>query len=201
MNGQASRPPSQVSPQVHVDDVRLVVRQVTYPTGDPADVTAGLFCTWDQLGVSLEEAANLSASVAWDDDEQAYGPFVAEQTYTHHSWGADATGVTFIVNLASNVSADMIIAGMAYAVGRIRGKAASRAKATVSEDLDETKRLAIEAVAAIFDEPWDELHVTEVVIVDPGVRLALTGRSDTYECSVGRLKTGDIYVHARRLVS
>lgn len=192
MNRRPSRPPTAV------DQVRMIVRQVAQPSRRPSDVTGGFVCVWPSLAVSLDEAAELSESVAWDEQAQSYAPFIAEQRHSHMSWGADGAALTLLIDLANNVAAETVVGGIAYAVGRMRGKRPKSPPAVPGDDLEAAKRQALSAVVSIFDEAYDDLAVTDVVAALGSVRVAVAGRADTYSATVGVLDTGDPFVRAVR---
>lgn len=80
-------------------------------------------------------------------------------------WGASAYALSFLADLANNVSAEAVVGGMAYAVGKIRGKKrrpiAGTPRSGPADDVHVTQR----TVEAVFDERDDDIAAEESLVV------------------------------------
>lgn len=185
--------PNNASPQDHVDDVRFVVRFTGVPTGDVRQVTGGIVAQWDAIGVPLEEAARLATAVAWDEDAEVFHPFVASQRYSQFEWGASGSSLEFAIDLLNNVSSELVLLGMGYAVSKIRGRKRQRVFPG-PDDLEGLRGAAIETTSAVFDVPRDDLEVTEAKLRERSAVLRLRSGDDSFVAKLGELNTGDACV-------
>lgn len=189
--------PNRSDPQDHLDRLTMVVRQTPHPAQGEEAVTGGYVCEWDEFDVSLLEAARLSTAVAWDEERGYFAPFAARQSFEQFSWGADGSGVTFLIDLASGVSSDLVVAGMAYAVGKIRGSK-TRAREGGPLGLESAKESSLHAVESVFGESYADLTVAEATQAGGTVQVRVTGRHGAYSATVATLDTGDPFVHVVR---
>lgn len=190
--------PNTVRPQEHLDELRIVARLTTSPAAKPDQVEAGFVCAWEGLGVPLEEAARYATAVAWDEEGELFHPFVASQRLTQFEWGASGSSVEFVVDLVSNVSSELIVLGLGYAVGKIRGgKRSGRLLENVT-DIASVRTLAVQATCQVFELEYDEVEVTEVSLARRTVKLRLKGKEGRFEAKMKRLDTDDPYVVVKR---
>lgn len=181
-----------------VDGARFVVRQVSYPSGELVDISGGFYCEWDDVDVSLEEAAQLATAVAWNDETGYYEPHVARQSYTAFEWGASGYGIEFLVELINSVSADLVTLGLGYAIGKMRGRRV-RPDDIPMEDAEALTVEARRAVSAVFEENFDGVTVDETMLSSEVSQVALSGQRGRYRATFGRLETGDLFTHVAKL--
>jgi hypothetical protein len=63
-----------------------------------------------------------SPAVAWDSKLEVYEAFVAEPSYTQFEWVASGYGVSFLVDVVNSVCSELVVAGLTYAVTKMRGR-------------------------------------------------------------------------------
>jgi hypothetical protein len=117
---------------------------------------------------------------------------------SHTSWGADASGLGFLVDVASGASSELIVSGLAYAVGRIRGKLSRAADTTPDSDLEMARGSIMRAVAQVFGEHMDALTVTDMSSGGGVIHACVSGPDGTYSARIATLETGDPFVHVTR---
>jgi len=187
------------TPEQHVDQVKYVVRLTRHPSGDIEAVREGWVVIWGELDVPLDQAARLSSAVAWDPKHEVYEAFVAEQSYTQFEWGASGYGVSFLVDVVNSVSSELVVAGLTYAVTKMRGKKRRDAPwAARIEDMETVGVDATRAVEAVFREEYDDLRVEEATRVGDAVQVRVRGTQDNYVVTLGALETGDPVCHVKR---
>lgn len=190
------------TPDQHVDQVKYVVRLTNSPSGDAGAVLEGYCVLWGEIDVPLDHAASLSSAVAWDPNREVYEPFVAEQSYTQFEWGASGYGVTFLVDVVNNVSSELVVAGLAYAVAKMRGRKQREERWSPSiEDMETARMTASDAVEAVFGERADDLSVEESTQVGDSFQTRVHGSRDQYVVTMTALDTGDPVCHVKRIDS
>lgn len=188
--------PAELPAQLHVDQVDVVVRQVTYPD-QPAK--EGFVCSWSDFNVSLDEAARASTAVAWNQATGYYEPFAMDQKFSRFSWGADGTALTFVIDLARDVSSDLIVAGIGYAIGRMRGRPSKAIEENNPLDLaGSAPSSALSAVSAVFNEELEALTVRSAKHTSGNMRVKIVGPHGRYTATVSVLESGDLLTHVKR---
>ena len=188
--------PNRASPQSQLDEVRLIVRLTESPV--PEATTGGLYCLWGgPLAVSLEDAARYASAVAWDEDREVFDPFVSTQRYTQFEWGASGYALEFAIELVNSAAVEVIMLGMGYAIGKIRGR--RRQEDDETWDTAESLRVnLVRATAAIFGVDQEDLEVTELEIERRRAVVVIRGDGRRFLASVKRLDTDDPVVVVRR---
>lgn len=187
------------TPEQHVDQVTYVARLTGHPSGGTEAVREGYVVVWGEIDVSLQQAARLSSAVAWDPEQEHYEAFVAEQSYTQFEWGASGYGVSFLVDVVNSVSTELVVAGLTYAVTKMRGSKKRDATWFPSiEDMETAVVDANRAVRAVFREETDDLSVEEAVQVGDTVRIRTLGAHGAYTVTITALSTGDPVCHVKR---
>jgi hypothetical protein len=187
------------TPDQHVDQVKYVVRLTRHPSGGIKAVREGWVVIWGEMDVPLDQAARLSSAVAWDPKHEVYEAFVAEQSYTQFEWGASGYGVSFLVDVVSSVSSELVVAGLTYAVTNMRGK--KRRDAPWAPSIDDMETVGVDAtraVEAVFREEHDDLTVEEATRVGEAVQVRVRGIRGAYIVTLTALETGDPLCHVRR---
>lgn len=187
------------TPDQYVDEVKYVVRLTGHPSGGTKAVREGYVVVWGEMDVPLDRAARLSSAVAWDPEHELYEAFVAEQSYTHFEWGASGYGVSFLVDVVNSVSTELVVAGLTYAVTKMRGKKKRNAPWAASIENMETVGVdATRAVEAVFREEAADLAVEEAIRVGEAVRVRVSGARGKYVVTLTALETGDPVCHVVR---
>lgn len=187
------------TPEQHVDEVKYVVRLTEHPSGGSSAVREGWVVIWGEMDVPLDRAARYSSAVAWDPKHEVYEAFVAEQSYTQFEWGASGYGVSFLVDVVNSVSSELVVAGLTYAVTKMRGRKKRDAPWSPSiEDLESAGVDATRAVAAVFREEEDDLMVEEATLIGDAVLVRIQGARGIYGVTMTSLETGDPVCHVKR---
>lgn len=198
----------------HVDEISLVVRVVEYPADDVVP-SEGYFALWSEIGIPADEAAQAVRAVAWDADRQVFHPYVVQQKATDFSWGASGAALTFLVDLGTGLSTEAVAAGIAYSVGKIRGRKrkfersadrrlrGKRGRGGTSHvllDVEETTLLAREALVRIFEISDDDLQVESLEhAAETTVLMFMSGAGGRFQATVATLDSGDPYVHVKKI--
>lgn len=187
-------------PEQHVDQVKYVVRLTGHPSGGIRAVREGWVVIWGEMDVPLDQAARLSSAVAWNPKHEVYEAFVAEQSYTQFEWGASGYGVSFLVDVVNSVSSELVVAGLTYAVTKMRGKKKKHDApwAASIEDMETVGVDATRAVEAVFREENDDLTVEEATRVGEAVQVRVRGTQGSYVVTLTSLETGDPVCHVKR---
>lgn len=192
-------PPFTTTPDQYVDQIKYVVRLTDHPAFGVEGITEGYVVVWGELGVPLDQAAGFSRAVAWNPERGYYESFVAEQSYTHFEWGASGYGVSFLVDVINSISSELVVAGLTYAVTKMRGEKERHAPWVGSaEDLASARVDAVAAVASVFAEKQDDLSVQEATHVGDAIQVRLRGANGIYIATLTALETGDAVCHVKR---
>ena len=138
------------------DEAQLGVRRVALPDGVPAHTVDGIVTEVLEIGVTGAEAAYYARAVAWDEDRQVFNDYVFTERRTELQWGASASAVTWIVEVAESVGKEALFAGLLYAVHKIRRGIVDRVNMEPLT-LDVAEGKARQAVALIYDVSADAL--------------------------------------------
>ena len=184
----------------NVDEITVTVRMV-HASGASEQSTTRIFCVLDSAHVSIDEASALVESIAWNRKRQLYESYVLEQRLGRVNWGASGSGLQFVLDVASNVTAETILVGLAYVAGRL-----SRPYKKKSGDVssrDELETHAHSALLRTFDLPQDD---EDHLVLRSFEELADVARflyeapdGNQYRATVGHLKSGHHYVSVTKL--
>jgi len=187
---------------MYLDECSFVVRFVDSAAADE-DPDDRIFVAWAPEEMPLEDAFESADRVAWNPATQTYEPHVLKQSYSRFNWGASGAGVQFVLDIASNVSSDVIVAGLAYMVGRFSNRAESpQPQVTWSlRDADRYEHEAREAIWRSFELPDPEsIALIEAAWVDGFAVLRFEGPAhQEFRATVGHLDDETPYVRISRV--
>jgi hypothetical protein len=187
------------TPEKYVDQVKYVARLTDEPSGGSSAVREGWVVIWGEIDMPLDSAARYSSAVAWDPTREVYEAFVAEQTYTQFEWGASGYGVSFLVDVVNSVSSELVVAGLTYAVTKMRGRKKRDAPWSPNiEDLESSGLDATRAVVSVFREEENDLTVEEAALVGDAVTVRIHGARGVYRVTLTSLESGDPVCHVER---
>jgi len=103
-DGEFGAEASNPGPGRYADQVRIIHRLVDFP-GQPAESEFEVIISPQGIGVDADWLNDAIEDIHLEFDEQAgrklqHSPFALSQTRNHHSWGADAQVITFILETA-----------------------------------------------------------------------------------------------------
>ena len=180
-----------------IDETSFVVRMVP-PSGLPEESDTRFFSSWSGLTASIEDASATVASIAWNPLDKVYEPHVLEQRLSRVEWGASGTGLQFVLDVSSNVTADAILVGIGYVVAKLR-----HSKFAASPDVSDLLELEAYARQAVYRS--FELAVDEELELRSSETVGRTGHflyedsdHDCFEAVVGLLDSGEPYVKVTR---
>lgn len=148
----------------------------------------------------MDEASRAATAVAWNQTAGYYEPFAMDQRLSRFSWGADGTALTFVIDLARDVSSDLIVAGIGYAIGRMRGAPKRETEDNNPVDVSmASTTTARKAVAEVFDEDQDDLLVVSATSIGRMMHTEVEGSRGRYRATVTMLDSGDVLTHVKRV--
>ena len=122
-----------------------------------------------------------------------------EQRFTDFSWGASGTALTYMIEIANGVTIEAIVGGLAYAVGKIRGRNAVKNRPRSLPLIDVARGEVFDAIRSVFDVSAETLNIDRVESSDEIVHVTLsTSTGSEFEASAALLSSGDPFIHVRR---
>lgn len=139
----------------YVDEVHLVVKFLTSPDKHPNSVTGGIVCDDVEIGVSHDQARHFAKAAAWDEDRQLFVPHILTEEKTEYEWGASASAITWILEVASDIGPEALYPAIIYSLGKIRGKRAAGPSEPLTFEIAESK--ARQAIGRVFGVEGSDL--------------------------------------------